>query len=376
MKMIRTNVVIIGAGPAGLACAGALSQRGVDYLILEKTGQIAPTWRSHYDRLHLHTDKRYSHLPGRPFPEHYPTFVSRQQLIEYYEDYVRHYRINPRFQTTIHSVKKLDEEWKITTNSSEIVASQVIVATGANRVPVIPQFPGSEAFSGLWLHSRHYRNPKPFQGLKTLVVGMGNTGAEIALDLANHGVETILCVRSPVNIIPLTFNGRPTQRTGILLQKLPSFIGDALGAFVQRRTIGDLSSYGIETSDLPPSRQLRELGKTPVIDLGTVEKIKNGEIKVVPGIRKVGARAIEFEDGRRQEFGAVILATGYRPALHQFLTLPGEHFDAQGMPGRMIGEGEATGLYFVGFDVYANGVLRSIHAESIRVADRISKQNE
>lgn len=374
MKIEQHKVVIIGAGPAGLACAGTLTQRGIPYVLLEKDSQVAASWRGHYDRLRLHTDKRYSHLPGMEFPPHYPTFVSRRQLIDYYETYVRRYSIVPKFLTEINCVERLEESWKIQTKDTIYTAPHVIVATGANRVPVVPDFPGRADFAGLWMHSRHYRNPLPFKNLKTLVIGMGNTGAEIALDLAEHGVDTTLCVRSPINIVPLTFNGRPTQRTGILLRKLPNFIGDTLGKFVQRRTIGDLSAFGIETPALPPSRQLRELGKTPVIDLGTVAKIRSGEITVVPGIRKIHPRRIDFDNGQAVDFDAVVVATGYRADLHRFLTLPPEYFDVHGLPKRTIGTDEANGLYFVGFDLYANGVLRSIYQESQVVAQRIEQK--
>ncbi|MDX1409135.1 MAG: NAD(P)/FAD-dependent oxidoreductase, partial [Saprospiraceae bacterium] len=190
------RIVIVGAGPAGLAVAGRMRQAGLDFHILEKSHQVADRWHHHYDRLHLHTIKRLSHLPHLPFPDSYPTYVSRAQLIAYLEEYTRHFAIQPQFGTEINAVRKLtDGGWYLDSNRGAVRARHVIIATGVNNWPYRPHWRGQEAFNGEIMHSIDYRNPRPFLGRRVLVVGMGNTGAEIALDLAEHSVPTWISVR-------------------------------------------------------------------------------------------------------------------------------------------------------------------------------------
>lgn len=372
--MNETPVLIIGAGPAGLAIAGRLRRLNIPFEIIEKTGNVAPSWHEHYDRLHLHTIKELSHLPHLPFPEDYPRYVPRQKLVEYYDQYAKAFDIKPHFGEEVISIKKSNGHWRVkTVSGKKWDANHVVVATGVNRAVNRPLFEGEEKFLGRIIHSRLYKNADSFENQKVLVVGMGNTGAEIALDLSEHEVATWLSVRSPINIVPRdTFVG-PTQRTALKLAKLPPWLGDRVGTLLRTIMVGNLSKYGIQTPKLPPAAQLRTLGKTPVIDIGTVAQIKAGKIKVLPAISHFTKTEVAFKNGKKYPFDTVILATGYQAKLQDFFEDTTGLTDEHGLPKALIGSGKFAGLYFLGFDNYvAGGILGVIYRDSEQITKQIS----
>lgn len=369
------DTLIIGAGPAGLAVAGRLRKLGLPFEILEASDKIAQSWHNHYDRLCLHTVKQLSHLPHLPFPHHYPTYVTRQQLVEYLESYARHFEINPKFNQSVISIEKMEGNWEILTQSGEqYLSKNVVVATGVNRVPVFPDWQGLDQFEGKIIHSREYKNAQPFIGQRTLVIGMGNTGAEIALDLSEHNVPVWLSVRSPVVIVPRDFLGNPVQLTARKLEKLPWGLGDWIGTLVRKITYGDLSKYGIPISNMPPAKQLRETGKTPVIDLGTVEHIKKNKIKTVGDIQSFHKKSITFTHDTILDIDSVIVCTGYQPQIGDFIIDTSNLLDKYGAPKQPIADAAHSGLFFVGFDNYKlGGILGTIYKDSETVVSQIKE---
>jgi len=371
---MSTKNLIIGAGPAGLAIAGRMRQLDMPFRLLEKSNNIADSWHHHYDRLHLHTIKSLSHLPGLKFPKEYPRYVPRAKLIDYYNSYVAQFNINAELNTEAESVERGDDKWEIKTNKGLVKAENVIFCTGINRKPFEPEWPGKETFQGKIIHSRKYKNPSEFKGQKVLVIGMGNTGAEIAYDLSENDVDTFLSVRSPVNIVPRDINGNPTQVTGKLLSKVP--YGDWIGKKVAGLVIGDLSQYGLMMSKDYPAKQMRDTGKTPVIDIGTVKNIKNEKIKIRTDVQSFSDSSITFTDESTEGFDAVILATGYRAAIDDFLADTDGLLDKHHYPKSPIGEGTYDGLYFIGFDNYKlGGILGTINTDSKTVLDHITNRN-
>lgn len=371
--MNKVKNLIIGAGPAGLATAGRMRKAGVDFEILEKSQNVANAWHLHYDRLHLHTVKQWSHLPHLPFPEDYPLYVPRQKLTKYFEQYAKHFNINPHFGEEVVSVKKQGTgDWEVRTKSrNNYLAEKVVIATGVNRVPNVPKWPGQDEFKGDITHSISYKNPEPYLGKKVLVVGMGNTGAEVALDLSEHGIETYISVRSPVSLVPRDLNGRPVQVTAKQLAKLPFGFGDWLGTQIRKIYFGNIRKYGLEPAKMPPAVQLRETGKTPVVDIGTVKAIKEGKITVVNGIQHFTENGVQFENDQFVELDSVILATGYKAKLEEFLERADEITDKLGCP-KPIGKGHHEGLFFVGFDNYKlGGIIGTINTDSATVVRRI-----
>jgi len=371
--MNKIKNLIIGAGPAGLAVAGRMRKKGLNFEVLESTKNIADRWHHHYDRLLLHTVKQLSHLPYLEFPANYPTYVPREKLVNYYKNYAKQFDIKPHFNETVVSIKKEGEEWEVITKSGkQFFSRNVIIATGINRIPNVPVFKNQEIFQGKIVHSIHYKNTQPFENQKVIVIGMGNTGAELALDLSEKNIDTTLAVRSPITIVPRDVNGRPVQLTAKTLAKIPFGIGDWLGTQIRKVIIGDLTKYGVPISKQHPVVQLRETGKTPVIDLGTVKQIKNGKIKIVGKIDRFFENGIVFESGEKIAFDAVILATGYRAKVEDFLENGKDFLDKYEIPKQPIGDGKFKGLYFVGFDNYKlGGILGTIYNDSEMVVEDI-----
>jgi len=371
--MTTVKNLIIGAGPAGLAVAGRLRKKGIDFEVLEATDKIAWSWTNHYERLHLHTVKQLSHLPHLPFPDDYPLYVPRLDLVKYYEAYAKHFDIRPHFNEMVDQIKEENQQWKVTTKSGKVFLSEnVVIATGCNRVPHAPTWPQQENFQGKIIHSRHYKSAKPYKGKNVLVIGMGNTGAEIVLDLSEQGANASISVRGEIAVVPRDLNGRPVQLTAKKLAKLPFGFGDWLGTQIRKVYFGDLSKYGLRTTSMPPAKLLAETGKTPVIDIGTIAHIKEGKIKVLPGIDHFTTTGIQFKNGEEKPFDVVVIATGYRPRIDAFLENTDSLFDKNGLPKAPVGTGHQQGLYFVGFDNYKlGGLLGTIMTDSETVANKI-----
>ena len=242
------DAIIIGAGPAGLAAAAALRARGLNATILEKSDTVGAVWRRHYDRLHLHTDRARSGLPGLPIPKAYGRYPSRAQVVEYLEAYAAKFALKPVFNAPVHAIRRDGRAWRAEAGENSRSAPIVVVATGLADYPYSPTWPGMETFGGPILHSSVYRNPAPFVGKRVLVVGYGNSGAEIALDLGEAGVDVTLAVRGPVNVIPRELFGLPILAWGLTGRLFPSPVADMINAPLLRFAIGSIEKLGLKRS--------------------------------------------------------------------------------------------------------------------------------
>ncbi|GHF38128.1 pyruvate/2-oxoglutarate dehydrogenase complex dihydrolipoamide dehydrogenase (E3) component [Deinococcus metalli] len=367
------DILVIGAGPAGLAVAACLHAAGLPYTLVEREAHVAATWRRHYDRLHLHTTRDLSTLPHGPWPTGTPTYPSREQVVAYLDAYAARHGISPRVGVTVEHVRRDGDRFTVRTDRGTLTPRVVVFATGTNAVPVKPDFPDLENFAGSVTYAATYRNPAPYGGKRTLVVGSGNSGAEIALDLAEHGVEVSMVVRGPVHVVPRDVLGRPSQATSILLSRLPIDVRDRIVGTVMRLAVGDLSRYGIRRPTRGLNRTIVEDGRIPMLDIGTVRMIRAGRIRVLPAVQRVHAADVTFADGRTLPFDALILATGYRPGLEGVIDGYGALSDDRGRPRVNGGLSGAEGLYFVGYGIAPTGVLRTIAQEAPRVAALVKR---
>ena len=363
--------LIVGAGPAGLASAACLKRRGVDALVLEAGASLASSWRHHYDRLHLHTVKQQSHLPGLPFAKTMPRYPSRADVVSYLEAYAARFAIEPRTGEAVGRVRAAGDGFAVETARAIYHARAVVMATGLNRVSNPDRLPGQEGFRGALIHSRDYRNADRFGGQRVLVVGAGNTGAEIALDLAEHGARPTLALRSPINIVPRDFLGMPTQLTSIRTRWLPLAVRDQIGRLVSRLAFGNLARYGLARPDLGPLSAIALRRRVPLIDVGTIAAIKRGAIAVKPAVVRFTETGAAFADDSAGEFDAVVLATGYRPGLEEVIAVSGT-LDEDGYPRDWRGGGAAPNLFFIGYTQPATGLLRQIAFEAEAFARAIA----
>jgi indole-3-pyruvate monooxygenase len=361
---IYTDTLIIGGGPAGLAVAACLRQANVDFIILERATHIAPAWHQHYERLHLHTDKAHSSLPYFPLPADYPRYPSRQQVVDYLEAYRAHFRIEPLFRQTVTAVRQTADGWQAQTADTTYAARSLVVATGGNGQPIQPTWPGQDTYAGEIVHSAAYRSGEAYRGKRVLVVGFGNSGGEIAIDLHEHGAQPTLAVRSPVNIIPRELFGIPILYIAIPQRRFPAWLSDAINAPVALWKARGLSGLGLRKAGYGVATQIRQKHRIPLIDIGTIKLIREGHIPIRPGIERFTINGVVFNNGVEEPFDAVILATGYRPAI-DFLS---------GVPDGGVVSGKETvpGLYFCGFFVSPTGMLREIGIEAKHIAQSIA----
>ena len=367
--MDTPDAVIIGAGPAGLATAACMAALGLKPRILDKADTVASVWRRHYDRLHLHTDRGHSGLPGFAMPKQFARYPSRAQVVGYLEDYAAHFDVHPVFNAPVDAVRRDGARWRVEAGANSVSAPVVVVATGWADFPHRPTWPGQDTFRGAVLHSSAYRNPAPYAGRRVLVVGFGNSGGEIALDLAEAKVDVTLAVRGPVQILPRDLLGLPILTWAIAQRHLPARVSDFINAPAIRLAVGSLQKLGLTPAAKGPRRMVEEDGRVPLLDIGTVAKIRDGSIKVRGAIARFTADGVEFAATGMEAFDAVILATGFRPDLRALLPDAPAALDAQGKPRVSGGPTGAPGLYFCGHIASPTGQLREIGIEARRIAE-------
>jgi cation diffusion facilitator CzcD-associated flavoprotein CzcO len=306
-------------------------------------------------------------------PRHYPAYPTRAQVVEYLEAYAARFEIRPIFNTEVLRISAGDGSWRVGLRDGAMAAPVVVVATGLAHAPYRPSWRGVDIFRGTISHSSDYRNPQPFLGRRVLVVGFGNSGGEIALDLAEAGVDVALAVRGPVQVLPRDLLGFPILSWAILYRRLPARLVDRMNALVLRIATGDIEKLGLRRAAKGPRQMVEDDGRVPLIDVGTLARIRDGSIRVRGGIHHFDADGVEFTDCRREPFDAVILATGFRPDLRRLLPDVDGVLDEAGVP-RLTGRPTAApGLYFCGQITSPTGQLREIGLEADRIAKSTSR---
>ena len=380
------DVVVIGAGPAGLATSRELARRGVDHVVLERGDRVAHSWANLYESLVLHTGKHMSALPGMRLPRSAPLFVPRWEFVQYLTDYAARFRLPVRTGWRVTSAERLTsktQRWRVSAvapeGPAEVECRALVVATGIITNPRIPTIPGAEEFEragGRLLHAVEYRAPQPFVGKRVLVVGAGNSGGEIASELARTGnangnvTDVTIAVRSGANVVPREILGIPVQYLARYIAKLPRKAREAVVRFVGRI---------VEKRRGPPVLRRPAHGPLdaiPLIGFHLVDAIRAGVVRVRGGIDRLTPTGAVFVDGRTPAelpFDAVILATGYSAALvplGQSIRVDGKGF---ALRRDRVESADCDDLYFVGHNYDATGGLFNIARDARLVAERIAE---
>ena len=251
----------------------------------------------------------------------------------------------------------------------------MVMATGYNRRAFLPDWPGAEGFAGELIHASAYKNAAPYRGKQVLVVGAGNSGAEIAVDLVEGGAAGVrLAVRTPAHVFPRQAFGLPSQVVGIVVGHLPVAVADRLLATLQRVLVGDLTRYGMPKPASRPYTDYRNRDAQPILDVGLIKLLKRRAIEVVAGVEAFDGTEVVLSDGNRVTADAVIAATGYRRDLEPLVG----HLGVLAEGGRPLVHGadthpSAPGLYFVGFTNPLSGNLRELGIQARAIAKAVGK---
>ncbi len=367
---------VIGAGPGGLAVAQALRARGLRAVVLERAGHVGDSWRRHYDRLRLHTTRRLSALPGLAMPRRFGRWVSRDDVVRYLEKYVEYHQLEIVTGVEVFRVERASGGgWLLhASGGRELTGSAVVVATGYNHTPRVPDWPGRAAYAGEFRHAAEYRDAAPYAGRDVLVVGVGNTGAEIAVDLVEGGASRVrLSVRTVPHIVRRSTAGWPAQYNGVLIRRLPARLVDRMARPLARISVPDLSARGLPRPDTGLLTRAAE-GAVPVQDVGLIDAVRSGRVEVVAAVDGFEDGKVLLADGTRLAPDAVIAATGYLRGLEGLVG----HLDVLDDRGRPVVRGGsapagAPGLYFTGFTNPISGMLRELSLDAGRIAKAVAK---
>uniref|UniRef100_A0A0D9UZK1 indole-3-pyruvate monooxygenase n=1 Tax=Leersia perrieri TaxID=77586 RepID=A0A0D9UZK1_9ORYZ len=375
------DVIIVGAGPSGLAAAACLSCRGVSgCLVLDRDDRVASLWRRRtYDRLHLHLHKRHCALPHAPHSDSSPTYLPRDDFLRYLDAYASRFAVRTRLRRHVRSARYdasrrrwIVEAVDLATGITESYTSRWLVAAGGeNDERVVPDVAGMGTFPGKVVHAADYRTAEGFKGKSVLVVGSGNSGMEIAYDLAVAGAVTSIVVRSELHLVSKEIWNVAMTLYGY---HLPPWVIDKAVLLMCRIVFGDTARHGLRRPAVGPFTMKLTTPAYPVFDVGIFAKIRSGEVRVLrAGIKSVRGSDVEFLDGERHAFDAVVFATGYRSTTKQWLQSDDGLIGEDGMAARSYPEhwkGE-NGLYCAG--MVRRGLYGS-YEDAELIADDISKQ--
>ena len=367
----RFKVVIVGGGPGGLSVSQQLVARGISNVILERGDHAGCMWDQVYDSMRLHTGKHLSSLPGMSFPAGTSLFPTRSEFAEYLRSYADKFRLPIRTGVDATGLRRENGSWTVETAEARYQASAVVAATGIMSSPVLPGFPGMGSYTGLMFHSGEYRRPDQRLGTSILVVGIGNSGAEIASELANLGRQVAVSVRSGANVIPRSIGGIPSQYLGWAISVLPGSaqrriarVPSLIGRIVRPRSTG-----------LPRKQESGRCQDVPVVGHAILDHINAGRVRLLPGLAELSEDCVRFTDGTEWVGDAVVFATGYRAAIEWM----GEYGarDECGFADRRkrVRSMIHPDLYFVGHNYDGRGGLYNIRVDAIRIGRHIAQSH-
>ena len=376
------KVCVIGAGSSGIAACQVLGARGISFDCFEKGSEVGGNWRyendngmsSAYRSLHINTSRGLMAYRTYPMPDDYPDYPNHFQIARYFDDYVDHFGLREKidFCTAVKSVAPVDGEWEVTVEDADGKRETrryraVLVANGHHWDPRWPEpaFPGSEEFEGEQIHVHHYREPEVLRDKRVLVLGIGNSATDIAVEASRISTRTFLAMRRGAYVMPKYLNGKPTDEAAsklLTLMPLPVqrfVLGRMLGL-----TAGDMTAYGL------PEPDHKLLEAHPTVSAELLSRLGHGDIEVKPNIDCFsGGRMVRFSDGSEEEVDLVVYCTGYKVSFpffdEQLISAEGNRLPLY----RRVVSVEHPGLYFIGLIQPLGAIMPLAEAQAEWVGD-------
>jgi putative flavoprotein involved in K+ transport len=370
----RPDVVVIGAGPSGLAVARELGHRHrISALVVEKAAAPAVSWRNRYDNFRLNTNGFMSHLPGQRIPLTAGRWPTKEDMVRYFDRYVQLQNINLQLECEVNGIGRAAGGWLVDTSSGEIRTSAVVLATGKYHTPVVPPWPGLAGFDGMLVHSGDFRNAWPYRGRDVLVVGAGNSAADISVQLANGGARKVwLAVRTPPHLVRRAIGPIPSDIFLELFARVPARVVDPVIARLNRLLFGDLSVYGFGRPPLGLKATVEQRGRIPTLADELVDAVRAGRVEVVAAVSAIKSGRVILGDGTAVTPEVIVAATGFGPDLDDLVGHLGvldEHGDPHGGFASHLGDG----LFSIGYGIPPNGPLRAIRLAATPLAGQVAE---
>ncbi|MFE0519099.1 flavin-containing monooxygenase [Streptomyces sp. NPDC058954] len=378
------KVCVIGAGSSGITACQVLAERGIDYDCFELGSEVGGNWRymndngqsSAYRSLHINTSRQIMEYASFPMSEEYPVYPSHAHIARYFDEFVDNFRLRPsiRFRTEVVEVVPSAGRWAVTSRNRDTddratdVYDAVLVANGHHWKPRWPHpgIAGASDFEGTQIHSHDYRTPEPYADRNVLVVGIGNSACDIAVETSRVSRRTFLAMRRGAHILPKFLFGTPTDHlTHSWLSRAPLAVQDRGLQFLLRLSRGRLTDYGL------PTPAHRVLAAHPTISDDLLSRLGHGDITVKPAPTHADASHVSFEDGTSEEIDAIVYCTGYDIAFpfldDQLINLT----DNDPALYRRVVSPDQPGLYFIGLIQPLGAIMPLAEVQSHWVADLV-----
>jgi thioredoxin reductase len=381
----QEKVCIVGAGSSGITACQVLGARGIPFACFEKGSHIGGNWRyendngmsSAYRSLHINSARKLMSYKAFPMPEDYPDYPSHVQIAKYFDDYAKRFGLTEkiRFKTEVVAVEPIDGGWEMTVEDADGKRETnryraVLVANGHHWNPRWPEpaFPGADAFEGEQIHAHHYRESDVLAGKRVLVLGIGNSAVDIAVESSRIAEKTFIAMRRGAYVLPKFLGGKPIDESAPpFMSRLPLAVQRFFFARLLNLTVGDMTDYGL------PKPDHKLLEAHPTVSSELLPRIGHGDIAVKPNIdRFVAGRTVRFADGSEDEIDLVVYCTGYKIS---FPFLAPEVFEARDnrMPlYRRVVAPEHPSLHFIGFIQPLGPIMPIAEAQSEWVADLLT----
>lgn len=383
------QVCIVGAGSSGITAAQVLAARGVPFDCFEVGSDIGGNWRygndnemsSAYESLHINTSRHLMEYAAYPMPDSLPDYPDHRQIAAYFDDFVDHFGLREliTFRTEVTRVVPTreagDRRWAVTVRSRDGGAPEtrhyrdVVVANGHHWKPRWPEpsFPGQDTFPGVQMHAHHYRTPEAMAGKRVLVLGIGNSACDIAVECSRVAASTDLAMRRGAHILPKYMFGRPTDHlTDSPLARGPLWLQKSMMKAMLRLSQGKVSDYGL------PEPDHDVLEAHPTVSQDLLNRLGHGDLGVRPNIDRFEGAKVFFTDGTSAEYDVVVYCTGYQVSFPFFDAdlIPAEdnHVDLY----RRVVSPDHPGLYFVGLIQPLGAIMPLAEAQAEWIGDLVT----